>query len=280
MKKICGVYSIVNVINGKIYVGSSNDIFTRFRGHKNNLKKGKHENEHLQYSYNKYGKDSFTYNILEIVNDIENLRKNEIKWIETLNTLNKEYGYNMVLPNGENEGVGQHTEETKEKLRRSRYKQIHGDIDEEVYTNWKNNKKQVIHREPQCKEVLVFNKTTGELYGEYSSPKEVSEILNLNYKRILDVLNKQPSQGKIRRTYKGWIFVYKRNFNEQKEYKEVKNKTCSRKIEIYDTNNELVGIYNSIVEAGEFLGIKVQKIYENLGGINRYIEKKYTAKYI
>src|SRR5574343_389768 len=63
--KISGIYKIVNKVNGKHYVGSSNDIICRWKGHLNNLEKSKHDNKYLQYSYNKYGRDNFDFIIIE-----------------------------------------------------------------------------------------------------------------------------------------------------------------------------------------------------------------------
>lgn len=65
MRNIVGVYKIINLINNKIYVGSSVDIAKRMRKHKYELRKNIHPNEHLQRAYNKYGEDSFTAELLE-----------------------------------------------------------------------------------------------------------------------------------------------------------------------------------------------------------------------
>ena len=63
MNKISGLYRIVNKINGKFYIGSSNDINRRFSRHLLDLKKNKHDNQHLQYSWNKYGNDGFMFEV-------------------------------------------------------------------------------------------------------------------------------------------------------------------------------------------------------------------------
>lgn len=51
--KCCGIYQLRNIINGKIYIGSSKCIQDRLRMHFWLLSKGKHENIHLQRAYNK-----------------------------------------------------------------------------------------------------------------------------------------------------------------------------------------------------------------------------------
>lgn len=78
---ICGIYAIKNNINGKLYVGQSKDIQSRYRQHCSSLKKNKHYNLHLQKNYNKYGEFSFDLIILEEC-DIISLGINEQKWID------------------------------------------------------------------------------------------------------------------------------------------------------------------------------------------------------
>lgn len=66
----CGIYEIVNKVNGKRYVGSSVDIEARWRAHLRELRRGSHHAGHLQNSWNKYGEDNFgIYVILECERD-------------------------------------------------------------------------------------------------------------------------------------------------------------------------------------------------------------------
>ena len=55
----CGIYKLVNQINGKKYIGSSNDVHRRLKEHKRQLLKGNHCNAHLQSACLKYGISSF-----------------------------------------------------------------------------------------------------------------------------------------------------------------------------------------------------------------------------
>lgn len=67
-KSISGIYKITNKINNMFYIGSSTDCFRRFYQHINSLEKSKHINKQLQNAYNKYGKEFFTF---EVVQEIE-----------------------------------------------------------------------------------------------------------------------------------------------------------------------------------------------------------------
>ena len=85
--KVSGIYCIKNSINGKIYIGSSKNIYYRLKRHSSELKKKTHANKHLQNSYLKYGEDNFVVSILEEgCND--HLQELEQQYI---NNLNPEY---------------------------------------------------------------------------------------------------------------------------------------------------------------------------------------------
>jgi len=63
--KTCGIYKITNKLNGKFYIGSSVHIENRWKLHISSLKRGKHDNQHLQYSWNKYGELSFDFIVMK-----------------------------------------------------------------------------------------------------------------------------------------------------------------------------------------------------------------------
>jgi group I intron endonuclease len=60
-----GIYKITNLVNGKIYYGSSKDIEKRWRIHKNNLNNNKHHNIKLLNAWNKYGEENFKFDVIE-----------------------------------------------------------------------------------------------------------------------------------------------------------------------------------------------------------------------
>ena len=60
-----GIYSIYCTKNGKVYIGSSTDIFIRWNGHRCNLRLNKHGNRYLQNAWNKYEEESFVFSIVE-----------------------------------------------------------------------------------------------------------------------------------------------------------------------------------------------------------------------
>lgn len=84
IKDIIGIYKIENEITNQCYIGSSKNIKKRIMNHKYYLKNNIHHSKYLQRSYEKHGKDCFSFEILEICK-IENLLNREQYYIDTLN---------------------------------------------------------------------------------------------------------------------------------------------------------------------------------------------------
>jgi len=114
-KKTSGIYKIENIINNKVYVGSSVSIEDRWIRHKTDLVKGKSCSIKLQNSYNKHGVENFEFSILEEC-EIDNLIEREQHYIDTYNSYNE--GYNC-RPIANNSFGVKLSDETKEKMRES-----------------------------------------------------------------------------------------------------------------------------------------------------------------
>jgi len=60
----CCVYSIINTVNGKRYIGSTSNHIRRFRAHKWSLRRGSHHSLKLQRAWDKYGEQAFVFSIM------------------------------------------------------------------------------------------------------------------------------------------------------------------------------------------------------------------------
>jgi group I intron endonuclease len=65
-KNDSGIYKIKNNDNGKFYIGSASNFLARYKQHLSALKNNRHYNNILQHSYNKHGKEAYSFIILEI----------------------------------------------------------------------------------------------------------------------------------------------------------------------------------------------------------------------
>ena len=119
-KNIAGIYKISNIVNNKVYIGSSVSILKRLYSHKILLINNKHYNKHLQCSYNIYGSSNFSFDIIE---KIENFNKTILKEREEFYILyyksnKKEFGYNVRIECDTNIGI-EFSKEHIENLKKS-----------------------------------------------------------------------------------------------------------------------------------------------------------------
>lgn len=77
----CGIYMIHNSKNGKIYIGSSNNIKKRWDKHIIELITRTHYNERLQKDWNEYGREAFDFKFIEDCSEYD-LRWRELKTID------------------------------------------------------------------------------------------------------------------------------------------------------------------------------------------------------
>jgi group I intron endonuclease len=89
-----GIYKITCTGNNKCYIGQSSDLICRKKRHFSDLKLNKHFSKFLQHSYNKYGKESILFEIIELC-EKSHLNKQEIFWIEHYNSFHD--GFNSTL---------------------------------------------------------------------------------------------------------------------------------------------------------------------------------------
>jgi group I intron endonuclease len=88
MKKLnCGIYRILNIVTGDFYLGQTIGLSSRRKSHFSKLKMGKHRNRYLQKAYDKYGKESFIFEILLYCEPLELIRYEQ----ELVDRLKPEY---------------------------------------------------------------------------------------------------------------------------------------------------------------------------------------------
>lgn len=94
--KVSGVYFIRNLVNNKVYIGSSVDVKARWNVHYSLLKRDIHWNKHLQSAWNKCRGDNFVFNIFEEVEDVNKLYEREQYWLDKIQSYERCNGYNMA----------------------------------------------------------------------------------------------------------------------------------------------------------------------------------------
>lgn len=91
------VYALRHEATGKIYVGSTANIRTRFLKHLNRLKNGAHHVKDLQADYDRYENKGITLLCLDEIKDFEE-RNKEYEWMAFYQSFDREHGYNYADP--------------------------------------------------------------------------------------------------------------------------------------------------------------------------------------
>lgn len=233
--RIIGIYQIKNLVNNKMYIGSSVNIANRWTQHLALLNLNKHPNLHLQKSWDKYGKENFTFAILEEIFTTENIFIKEKEYILKFNTINSINGYNKSLPD-----MNGYTPMSKE-----------------------GKKRFVSSIIKRSKNILLLNKETGELEKEYESIGLLVKDLNLpNSKKVYEVLTKK------RVAYKGYIFIYKEDYDKNKDYsisKQQHHINNRKPVFQYDMNMNLIKEWDSTQQIVTELNMKLSSIYTAIG---------------
>ena len=162
-----GIYKIRNKINGKYYIGSAKNINYRWITHRKLLKSNKHFNRHLQSSWNKHGKETFVFEIVELI-PIYKLKETEQLY---LNGRDKTLSYNISNDASSPMLGRKHTDETRAKLCIKRKLQKRNPCSDEQKIKQSNTLKE-LYKNGMKHPLLGTNHSAGEtnpMYGKQHS---------------------------------------------------------------------------------------------------------------
>lgn len=226
--KNSGIYKITNSINNKIYVGQTYDLNYRWNRHKSDLNNNKHSNNHLQSSWNKYGKDNFKYEIIEKC-ELDVIDDREIYWITHYDSIKN--GYNQCEG-----GLGcrgyKHTEEELMKMRAIQ----------------------------NPKKVIQFD-LKGNIIKEWESASQASKQLNLYSLAI----KKGCERKNYVKTVGSYIWMYKDEYEQEglNNYYLSQTKLNTKKINQYDMNMNFIKTWESVKSIADELGYSQASIRNN-----------------
>ncbi len=142
-----GIYKINCLANNKVYIGSAcgfknrsnkkNGFYRRWLDHLSKLEINKHRNRHLQCAYNKYGKESFIFEIIEFCSQEEALIKEQY-YINLYKASNHEYGFNIL-----NEHLANYTKFTEEHKQKISKALLGKKRPLEIVQKWSNKVQQI-----------------------------------------------------------------------------------------------------------------------------------------
>lgn len=109
-----GIYQILCVPTGKVYIGSAVDLWNRWRQHRGDLQRNKHPNSYLQHAWNKHGAAAFQFQVLLFCSATELIAQEQQK-IDALKATDDRHGFNLAPTAGSHLGI-KRSIETRAKL--------------------------------------------------------------------------------------------------------------------------------------------------------------------
>lgn len=188
-----GVYKILNLINGRFYIGQSLHIHNRFNQHKKQLLNNKHSNVFLQNDYNKIAKETnktikeiFKFEIIErfeyASKDILNKKENDL--------LQKLYDNQKLCYNLAKEACTlgyKQSKETINKIKETKNKQQHKEnissLMKEI-TNRPEHKKIVSNNSKKMWKNTEYQKNHSEMMKEKWQNSKYKEKLSASLKKM------------------------------------------------------------------------------------------------
>lgn len=120
--RFSGIYCIINIHNGRTYIGSAINIYLRWHSHVTELKSNGHGNVYLQAAFNKDGLIGLVFSVVERVQDLSKLIEREQFYMERFKSIVPN-GYNILPIAGSRLGT-KHSEKTRAKMSLARQKRV------------------------------------------------------------------------------------------------------------------------------------------------------------
>ena len=161
------IYKHRNNINGKVYIGQTNNIEKRWQP-------SKYKKSSLFYrAIQKYGWNNFTHEILSEIEDQNEADNQEIALIEYFDSTNPDKGYNILPGGGINTRGMKHSEETKNKISNAHLGKKHD-------KQWVLNNKESHYRNNS------YKSNSGSFKKGHINSDEIKNKINIKrYKRVI-----------------------------------------------------------------------------------------------
>lgn len=297
-----GIYKITNKINGKCYIGQSNNIERRWNDHKipsswNDPNKSSY-NYPLYAAFRKYKLENFIFEVIEECNQ-EELNDKEIYWIQYYNSYYD--GYNQTIggvgtpindkPVYQYDLFGRYIAEYANmniaaSKTNTNYHSLNSCLthyNNQYYTNgyqWSYIKTDYIGPSPMYTPVICFD-LSGKRLAEYYCINEAVKATGC----CAEIIKQSCQDHQIHNSTYQW-----RYWEEDPELQIISPSmpyTDKKQIKQYDLNGNLIKIWNSISEAANTLNIErtniigvCKKRTKSAGGfIWQYIEDNSLVKY-
>jgi group I intron endonuclease len=269
-KEKTGVYCLVNLINGHIYIGSSSNLAIRMRNYLNTnfLKNKKNTNMPIIQALLKYGKNNFSVLIVEYV-DVKYLALRETNYITQL------LPYYNVLKQGYSSLGYKHTEETKKMLTELAKNRVHSLSTKALISKalvGKNNpfynknhsvESKLRMIEANSKYSVYLYNSFRELLVIFPSVKTLAKLIHSNSSTIKSIINKGTLfRGEWYLSYLPFnltdtplIYNWSSNESDHLILEIIKQYKIKKAIFVYNTNKEFIRKFEGVTHAQKELNI-------------------------
>jgi len=286
---ISGIYTIENLIDGKLYVGLATDFDDRWKVHKYQLRKKTHHSRHLQYAWNKYGEENFKFEIL-VECEEQYLYSEEHYWCMVLDVHNRTRGYNIDPTHPY--GVVRMSEETKKAMSKSQMghnpsietrkkisvqnkgKTGRKASDEtrkkmsETRRGRKESPEALRRRRTAIGKSVVMLDSNREYIKTFSSISEVSQYIGKAASYITNIVNGKRPQLRDYILIKASDYTQDNKINKMEEINEVNDTCIDEQITILSEE-----YYNSKYNSRSMSAPKIKDITDAyIAGINKKLE--------
>jgi len=265
-----GVYCLVNLLNGHIYIGSSSNLGTRMRNYLNNsfLNQSKNANMPITKALLKYGQHNFAVLIIEYA-DTDTVNVRETDWILKL------LPYYNVLKQGYSSLGYKHTEATKEILSGLAKNRIHSAVTKSLIAKSLTGENNPFYGKTHTEESKLKISTANSAFSLYvynslrqlvmicPSVRSLAVLINTNSSTIINCIkNESLFRGE-------WYFASLpfnieeipliNNYDSEEGQEvilEITNSSHIRKaVFLFNSQREFIRRYDGILAASKDLGI-------------------------
>lgn len=265
MAENIGVYQLRNTKNEKLYIGSSCNLKKRKNSHFLLLGKNKHHSKKLQNAYNKYGPDSFIFEILEEC-EKENLLLIEQQYLDTHNVYKKGYNMSNIASRPSHTNSKESVKkgiETRRKNGNFEFTEAHKQKISEALRNSEVFKRRQAEGQVGRRKTIYQYTIEGELINVFRGVLEAAEKTGIYKGSISKVVS--------RHRFHTHNFIFSHDSNFKGEEKPEKKKPLVRYINMYDLEGVFIKQFDSWKEYG------LEYSY-NADQISRYITRESTFK--
>lgn len=222
-----GIYTLICLVNQKVYVGQSRDLKQRKSAHFSELRGGKHKIPELQKDFDLYGEDNFLYERL-VKCEKRFLYSEEHYWCTMLNAHNPKFGYNRQSTNPY--GKGKSSQSTIDKTTFSKLVPV------------------------------IMLSTDGDFIKRFTSCKEAGANIGTDSTSISSVARGKRSHNK------GYIFVYEKDYDPSKDYS-IKVLRHKRNVIMYNKDMTPLREFESTQQAADYIEGSQVSVWRALNGV-------------